>query len=78
MQLKENTDYTIEAKYNKTSVQFDFTTDKSKINEVIALALQKFTELESINISFGEEPKNGNPQNIYVSVVYKQEHCPLQ
>jgi hypothetical protein len=78
LQLKENTDYTIEAKYNNTSVQFDFTTDKSKTNEVIALALQKFTELESINIAFGEEPKNGNPQNINVSVVYKQDHCPLQ
>ena len=76
--MKENTDYSIEAKYNKTSVQFDFTTDKSKINEVIALALQKFTELESVSIKFGDEPKNGDPQIINVSVVYKEQYCPLQ
>lgn len=78
IQLKENTDYTIEAKYNNSTVQFDFTTDKSKIDEVIKLALEEFTELESIKISFGNEPNDGNPQEINVSIVYKQEYCPLQ
>lgn len=77
LQLKENTDYTIEAKYNSSSVSFNFTTDKSRIGEVIAGVKASFPELENVELTFGPEPTNGDPQEINILVIYKQEHCPL-